>query len=884
MVANGAQRLRTSILMLETGMKRLLSLLLTILCALAQVHAIKYNVYVKNVDGIPLAGVKVYSFLSRSKAEAAYREASRKEGRFYEMQDALGKYSFLEMQETGTDGFCIIECMPDGSVILDADDLTSDEYIYDFSLFHVSTCQKGGDEYTLELVLQGKRRHREAHDGVIVHRGKKGEFRETEFYTGGTTELGALVKRATPPMPIVRDGIGKRHGRNRILITRVLDIQGEYARDNARFVAFPYVVFDDEKDSVAYLPPAVIDGKDYEKGMVRRMGFRPSRDKLHDFRFDRSLHMQEHNSERFLYAEWAHIVRGTRYHVPGTLWYEDYNAVYYRDSLLFSDGKEQEPMRFLDWSEARRLAPIDRTEYIKQGSIETFHDDASFKLRFSQGRSTLNLHDSITVAQRDSMLRWLGSYSGDQIQKIEIRGYSSPEGYEKRNRTLSRERAATIKSLLQEHLPGIRIETVLDANDNIVPWETLADIMTTEMGDTMARMYAVKIRETVAGKDSPDAKYRAIHANKDLYDYLDKHVLERVRNVEIRADIMVQKILSAEEIIARFEADPDFRINMKPYQYYVMLCHLADRERWDDLYEVAKRAYEKYSGEREEQKQFRIPGTRDSLGREPLGYFPTRIPYPLAGYYYAVSMLRKGMADTNILKPYLDDGAINRKQHLNGLPFIVAQVLMYCQREEFDEANRLIRKYGLKYIPELNGLIMYVRCLDGQYMGTENQDVRDYIMASSPMNRAVMCTALDQYDEALRILYGDGVPGNSAKVEYLKAICHFQKQGDSMKSPDRDAFSSSAIYRASGDNAGNAGTFEQNTATWAAPMLEALRLDSANVKYLENDGYFNNAYRQMVMYFWTRLQAGVPMAQVAREYDALVAQMKKKKDETEKKR
>lgn len=858
----------------KKGMKRLLFVMLSVLCVLSEVHAVKYNVYVRNADGVPLARVKVYSFLNKSRAEAAYRAASKLDGRFYEMQDAqLKSYNFIEMQETGTDGFCIIEGLPDGSIVLDGDDLTSDDYVYDFSLYHISDYQKDEFNYTLELVLNGKKKEKKADGGVIVHKGK-GDFKGTEFYTGGTTELRRLTKRATPHMPLATDGVGKRHGRNKILITKVLDIDGELARDNARYVAFPNVVFEDEKDSVTYMPPAVIDGKDYKKSMVRRMSFDTSRDKLDEFRYDKSLSMQNHNSERFLYAEWAHVVKGTKYHVPGTVWYEDYNAVYHRDSVLFSDGKEQEPMRFLDWSEARQLAPLDRDEYVKQGSLETFHDDASFKLRFEQGKTALNLNDSTTLVQRDSMLKWLGSYDASQIMKIEVRGYSSPEGSESLNRTLSRGRAATIKALLQSHLPNVRIETVLDENDNIVPWETLADVMITEMDDSVAHRYAAKIMEIVADKNGFDAKYRAVRANTELYDYLSKNALERVRNVEIRANIIVQKVLSKDEIIERFENDPRFRTNMEPYQYYVMICHLADKERWNDLYEVSKRAYEKYSKEREVQKQFCIPGPKDSLGRDPLGYFPTRIPYPLAGYYYAVATLRKGMANLDILKPYLDDGSVNRMQHLNGMPFIVAQVLMYCQREEFDGANSLIRKYGLMHIPSLKGLIMFVRCLDGQYRGSENEDVREYVMSTSDMNKAVMYAALDRYDDALQILYKGDVPENSAKVEYLKAICHFRKQNDRMKALDRDAFTSDAVYNAEEDDVDDANEMDKNSATWAAPMLNALRLDNDNAKYLETDGYFNNAYRQMIFYFWKRMQAGVPIEKVASEYDALVAQMR----------
>lgn len=184
---------------------------------------------------------------------------------------------------------------------------------------------------------------------------------------------------------------------------------------------------------------------------------------------------------------------------------------------------------------------------ITTGRLEIFHDDARFKLRFDQEKSTLDLNDSVTIAQRDSMLQWLGSYDAGQRLKIEVRAYSSPEGSERLNRTLSRSRAATIQSMLQSHLPNVKIETVFDDNDNIVPWEAVADIMSTEMEDTVAHVYAAEIGEIVAGKTDFDAKYRAIRANAELYDYLNKNVLERVRNVDIRVNITGQNVISKDE-------------------------------------------------------------------------------------------------------------------------------------------------------------------------------------------------------------------------------------------------------------------------------------------------------------------------------------------------
>jgi hypothetical protein len=66
--------------------------------------------------------------------------------------------------------------------------------------------------------------------------------------------------------------------------------------------------------------------------------------------------------------------------------------------------------------------------------------------------------------------------------------------------------------------------------------------------------------------------------------------------------------------------------------------------------------------------------------------------------------------------------------------------------------------------------------------------------------------------------------------------------------------------------------------TWAVPMLNAIKLDETNLDYFKKDGYFNNAYRQMILYAWERMKAGVPLERISKEYAALVSRMKKAKE------
>ena len=144
-------------------------------------------------------------------------------------------------------------------------------------------------------------------------------------------------------------------------------------------------------------------------------------------------------------------------------------------------------------------------------------------------------------------------------------------------------------------------------------------------------------------------------------------------------------------------------------------------------------------------------------------------------------------------------------------------------------------------------------------------------MSTSPMNKAVILCAMGKYKEALETLYSSQLPNDDADVEYLKAICHFQSKPGNITDHKKEYFTGSEVYTPDAKPG-------IDTEEWAAPMLTAFELNEENVSYIENDGYFNNAYRQMVLYFHRRLKDGVSKERALAEYRALVARMQKNKD------
>ena len=843
---------------MATIKRHLVYLTLTIIASLNCQAQLRYNVYVTNDKGIALENVIVYSFALRKNAESAYKEGlSRKdEGYLFNTK----RHNVVDEGRTDSEGKCAVKAYEAGAIILDGGDCKQGLYHFK-GPYYIDDYRNKADQtdYTIRLTLTGE---------------DYGAKTDKKWKVGDEIKLKQLDKTAVPMMAEAGGGI-ERMGKNYIRIKRDIDIDGEYARDDARFVAFPIIRYLDHPDSVTYMPPTIVDGLDYARTTERRMSYDPSHDPLTPHHYDAGTHLSKHQSERILYDQWAHIKKGTSYRIPGIIWYQDHNGVYHQDSLLFSDGREREPMRFLNWESARTFADLDRTKYLIQGDFTAIPMNESFKIGFDVGKATVNFSDSLTASEHAKMLSWLqGHYDNENgaITKIIVRGYSSPEGSEATNRRLSQERAATIIQTLRARYPKVgQIVPSFDNYDNIVPWDAIADTMMLA-DDSISRSYAQEIKTLIQGKTTITEQNTAVRSNPTLYDYVkEKDLLSRMRRVEIEANIIEQRVLTQDEIVQKYAQDSTFRTRMAPYQYYLMMCHLADIEDWDELYKVSKEAYAK-APKKSVTKQLMMPVTKDSLGIKYTTYEPqyvqnVPIPYPLAGYYYALSTMRKGLVDTDILKPYLDDGRVNRggKDDMNNLAFIVAQVLMYCQDESFDGANALIKKYNLMSQPSLTGLVMFVRCLDGQY--AQDPAVRDYVMSTSEMNKAVILAAIGKFREALHILYNGDVPHDDPKVEYLKAICHFRMQNSRITSPDNKGLSPSYIW--SDDDPDEAPQSGVNTNQWAAPMLQAFRLDPANIRYIKSDGYFNDAYRQLVLYFWHRMQSGVPQDKIAAEYNML---------------
>lgn len=902
-------------------MKKYLLLFLVVLLASVDINAQMFNVQVKYSDGAAAPNVEIYSFVTEKLAKnsvANYKKSYKVE--------VGSPPKHTDHATTSAEGFCMLEADRDGYIVVD-DPLA----LFEPLVLRLSACLVDGEiRITIKKTIKLGEAVKDEKGVMVTMLGDK--------------PITKILPPPPPPPPIPES-----YGRSKP-IGGPFEIDSDFARDDARYVAFPRVVFPD-LDSVLYLKPVVVDGALYRKDMHRRMGFAQDNDKLDFCRLDNSFSMKAHSDDMFEYWQYVDVDKGVRYYADAQVWYEDFNGIYHRYVKKLQDGKEAKPMRFLDWDAAKRTVKIDATQYKKQGKLVKANDSQNFRLEFEEGKESLNLSDSATLAERDKLMEMFRGYNSNreiEVLGISVKGYSSPEGSYARNSVLSHGRANTIVNMLKREFPRFsrEIRAEFDENNNVVTWETVASTM--ESGtDPVAHQYASIIKEVVAQKKGFDAQQAELRKNKELWDYVKKNVLSSVRRVEINVELLISKVLTLEEIVAGYQKGTLFQPGQKTmdYQYYELMRWLAANEKWDELMAISKMAYDDRSmietgrqrhelyGEINPKDADLDPDTIDSYLNGHHGYcylqintteatnvyaettdnpnaevkisyrlngrtiksksahkpgrylfeiyvndviclYQQRIeltdskplvlrldlksvkadyPYPLAAYYYATCLLQRGEVDTEIMKQYLDDGRINKKINgkiqYNDKAMIVTQILMHCQDGDFEPANKLIVKYGLTdKDPELKPLIMFVKCLAGEF---GEKEIQDYIKSTSPMNEAVILVALQKWADALKTLVK--LPQDDPRVQYLTAICKYHNQKNNLKQLDQPPYQSGLI------------------STIGEPMLKAFELDKENVKYLENDGYFNDAYRLLVFYFWKRINEGVDRDQIAKEYDALVS-------------
>lgn len=533
------------------------------------------------------------------------------------------------------------------------------------------------------------------------------------------------------------------------------------------------------KDTIEYHYPIVLDGEEYHLTQLRRKGFDLSRDPLITFADSTRRYRESQGQEGFLsdttsVISWddAYVMDAPdqRVLVDCSLWFEDYNKVYYRDTVRLADSRRvSRPMRFLDYDVRTFSLDPEAPQYKRLPTKQRMDEAQNLALEFQVGAATLDMRDSATVAQLDSLLetfRNIHTTEGQTLHEYRISGTASPEGTYQKNQVLARQRMEFILSRIRGVIPGSKAQSYLSAK--VAGWEEMADLL-----DSLNHIVeAASIRKIVRRfPRNPDAQGAQI-TRLPTYQKVIKPLLGRLRSVKVEYKYDLFRELTPDEILAKYRYDADFHSGKKEFAIYEFwtLFQLIEQGRIPDEKDqeiIYRRAVKRA---RNADRNWQLP---DNL--------------------LAQFLIAHGRTDTTVLAKHIDenyylkraDGTVlwcDRKfnnYYMNPSPIVANQVVMMLKAGYYERAAELVVMLPRETNEDYNRLYYITRCLAGFWQDDKGEadEIYRVICATSKRNACVMDLALGRFSSVEADL--EEMPPEDPLTDYLRAqyICqkYYQK-------------------------------------------------------------------------------------------------------------
>lgn len=579
-------------------------------------------------------------------------------------------------------------------------------------------------------------------------------------------EMGNYIRTST--ITAVRDQVGVLDPQgdiegNWLKARSTIALPENSGKTNARMIVQPILIDGVTKDTLRYLKPTVMDGQEYRVTQLRRMNYNADNDPLNRWLSPDTL------TSAAQIVNWADTIYlenpSKNYQVKGIIQLEDYNLPYFKKEYFLASSRLRRPLRFLEYSMEPYM--LDPEQYRERAKREKRNTAGNMSLNFMVGKAQLAADDEEGRRQIDSVKSVLLDIihgEGSQLKEFHITGTASPDGPYAGNMNLAKKRMEYALNQIVSVLPkNVRDRVYMTTTATVAPWTAVAELLEADSLTVEAKA----IRDIVSNNPgTPDRQWGKIRA-LPYYRSLIVNYLPRLRSVRYQYGYEIFRELTPEEILERYRNDEDYRSGRKKfalYEYWHLFQLVKEPEELEKLY---KRAYDE---------------SIEANGR----------PWILAANSLAASYIARGVADTTILRNFIDLQTPVVNYHLmrmngNGYEIVnpeavvANQMIMYVMTNNFRKAgqltnilpdndrNRLVRAYAL--------------CLGGYYKGGNTPEQRrrarevfETVSESSPLNKVVLCLAMNTktYDslaeEAMSAL-----PGDSALTDYLWAVIYGRK-------------------------------------------------------------------------------------------------------------
>lgn len=614
-----------------------------------------------------------------------------------------------------------------------------------------------------------------------------------------------------------------------------------------------------------HIRPYLIDGEDYDRTQFRKMGYDADNDPLSIY-VDRTQKVKTRSADSLAFHIFE-VLKPTKqdaiYPTYAYWWRENYGNLVILDTLLIHDGYANFPMRFIDF--AFPEVEIDASKYARQPKRSAQEGKDMLNIEFVNGKAEVLPTDTAGLAALDKITRTLEEIARDpdgSLFGVYIHGYASPEGGRAINESLCRQRASFLQHKVMANLRGVGS----DVQGSVAEWKDVADLLRADsISDPENIARAEQIEQIIASSSSQsqiDSKMQASPLYRFLKENENKYY-KPLRKVEISYQYTLNKVLSREEVIKRYEAKEDL---LYPYQYQYLFDYLEDRPK--ELEQVAK-------------KVMKMPNANEPTGK----------PWTLAAYYLAKSYTARDTCDVSLLDPYITiDGEKCRKerpgsflrraegcstylnaehisndgsriQYMNDEGIVMMQISMLVKAGKIFEAFKLSDNLLPDNDPRFHQPKTVLECMDGSWTVPS---VRETVAATSPWNKVVVYAAQDEdptmdeayWEDAWNLLNDSTVFHLDTPRElYMKAVLARRLYATAKNWNNRkDEVPVPVQYFDIGENTiFSHPSFTDDAYPWGAVMIKACEIDPSFINTLKFDGEFNQNYRDGFAKHWNEI-------------------------------
>lgn len=520
---------------------------------------------------------------------------------------------------------------------------------------------------------------------------------------------------------------------------------------------FPETLPEEQRKDTFFLTPIVYYASENELTSERRQGFMNTLDSLLQFSdtldIDKTGKMPIHRNFRYPNAH-------RNYKAFAEIFYEEYNGVFDKETMVIKPCEDKNPMKFLDFDfGAMFLNPADPA--FKVQPIESFQDAVGdINLAFLNGKAELdpnNPNNDIEIAKLQDEMLAIENSGNNVLRTLTITGKASPEGNYESNRSLAGRRInfalGKITSVFDQYT---RNRLKITQTPIVAGWEEVADSMAADSLFAEAE----EIRAICSRYEgNMGQQYNSIRALSYYNSVIKEVYLPKLRSVKYQYTYQTMRSLTDAEILAKYKASRDSvgkNVFFDRYEYWRLTNIVKDSVCLKDIY---KRYYE-YTKKNQ------------------------RKPDELAACNHAAFCIREGMADTTMLAPFIKK---NRRVNFPMTNIYTEEVEIY--NREAVIANQLAM-YVLAYdyrnagimssiLPdnESNRLLRaFVKCLSGHY---RKPQYHEPVAASSPNNKVVIYIATNNLSLAKVIAEEELENDNPRKYYFLAQI--FMKMDETVE-------------------------------------------------------------------------------------------------------